>query len=147
MQFTTVFLSALAAVGSMAAPVEPRAEAVSMMAQATTWTITGAKRVVNADNTQTTWSFGVNNGQTTTACTEVINGAKSSTLNGGPVTCGPYTVTSGWSDQFGPGNEFTTFAVVDYAAKLIVYPAYTDKEVASGNVVTPDKSYTPAKLQ
>lgn len=146
MQFTTVFLSALAAVGSMAAPLEPRAEAVSMMAQATTWTITSAKRVVNADSTVTTWSFGINNGQTTTPCTEVIKGTKSYSLNGGPVTCGPYTVTSGWSDQFGPGNEFTTFAVVDYAAKLIVYPAYTDKEVASGNVVTPDKSYTPSKL-
>ncbi|KAG6359719.1 hypothetical protein INS49_010771 [Diaporthe citri] len=146
MQFTTVFLSALAAVGSMAAPLEPRAEAVSMMAQATTWTITNFKRAVNADNTVTTWTFGINNGQTTTPCTEEVKGAKSSTLNGGPATCGPYTVTSGWSDQFGPGNEFTTFAVVDYAAKLIVYPAYTDKEVASGNVVTPDKSYTPSKL-
>lgn len=146
MQFTTVFLSALAAVGSMAAPLEPRAEAVSMMAQATTWTITNFKRAVNADNTVTTWTFGINNGQTTVACTEEVKGAQSSTLNGGPATCGQYTVTSGWSDQFGPGNEFTTFAVVDYNAKLIVYPAYTDKEVASGNVVTPDKSYTPAKL-
>ncbi|KAH8778384.1 hypothetical protein F5883DRAFT_449957 [Diaporthe sp. PMI_573] len=145
MQFTTVFLSALAAVGSMAAPTEPRAEAVSMMAQAT-WTITGFKRVLNADNTVATWTFGVNNGATTTPCTEVVKGAKASTLNGGPATCGPYTVTSGWSDQFGPGNEFTTFAVVDNTQRLIVYPAYTDKEVASGNVVTPDKSYTPARI-
>ncbi|KAG8164516.1 hypothetical protein KVR01_006434 [Diaporthe batatas] len=146
MQFTTVFLSALAAVGSMAAPLEPRAEAVSMMAQATTWTITNFKRTVNADNTVTTWTFGINNGVTTTPCTEVVKGAKSSTLNGGPATCGAYTVTSGWSDQFGPGNEFTTFAVVDYAQSLIVYPAYRDVEVASGNVVTPDKSYTPSKI-
>ncbi|KKY34885.1 putative small secreted protein [Diaporthe ampelina] len=146
MQFSNVFLSALAAVGSMAAPTEPRAEAVSMMAQATTWTITSLTRAVNADNTVATWTFGINNGQTTTPCTEVVQGTNASTLSGGPVTCGPYTVTSGWSDQFGPGNEFTTFAVVDYNAQLIVFPSYTDKEVASGNAVTPDKSYTPAKL-
>ncbi|POS77592.1 hypothetical protein DHEL01_v204009 [Diaporthe helianthi] len=146
MQFTTVFLSALAAVGSMAAPLEPRAEVVSMMAQATTWTITGLKRAVNADNTVTTWTFGINDGATTTPCTEVVKGAKSSTLSGGPATCGGYTVTSGWSDQFGAGNEFTTFAVVDNAQRLIVYPAYRDVEVASGKVVTPDKSYTPTKI-
>lgn len=37
----------------------------------------------------------------------------------------------------------TTLAVVNYSANLIVYPGYTDAEVASGAVVTPDKSYAP----
>lgn len=83
----------------------------------------------------------------------------------------PYSVTSGWSGQFGPGNGFvrtypqpprtkttcpiittdtkapqTTFAVANYPANLIVYPAYTDKEVAAGTVVTPDKSYAPQSI-
>ncbi|KAL1851110.1 hypothetical protein Daus18300_012657 [Diaporthe australafricana] len=146
MQFTTFLLSALLSAGSLAAPLEPRAEAVSMMAQATTWTITGLKRVVDAADTTATWTFGINNGATTVACTEVVKGSPASQTNGGPATCGQYTVTSGWSGQFGPGNGFTTFAVVDYAAGLIVYPAYTDKQVQAGTVVTPDQSYTPSKL-
>lgn len=146
MQFTTFLLSALLSACSLAAPLESRAEAVSMMAQATTWTITGAKRVIDAADTTATWTFGINNGQTTTACTEVVTGSPASQSKGGPATCGQYTVTSDWSGQFGPGNGFTTFAVVDYAAGLIVYPAYTDKQVQAGTVVTPDQSYTPSKL-
>src|SRR4051812_1221727 len=102
MQFTTVFLSALLSAASLAAPVEPRAEAVSMMAQATTWTITNMKRTLDAADTVATWTFAINNGQTTTPCTEVVKGSPASQTNGGPVTCGPYTVTSGWSGQFGP---------------------------------------------
>lgn len=40
----------------------------------------------------------------------------------------------------------TTLAVVNNAAKLIVYPAYTDKQLTNGTVVTPDQSYTPQAL-
>ncbi|GKU14751.1 unnamed protein product [Fusarium langsethiae] len=65
--------------------------------------------------------------------------------NGGPVKCGDYTVTSGWSGQFGPGNGFTTFSVVS-SKRQIVWPAYTDKQVQGGKVVKPDQSYTPANL-
>lgn len=145
MHFTTLipaFLSATA----LAAPTVARAETVSMMAEATTWTIQSLSRVCNDADTSCTWSFGIYNGNATTPCTEVVTGSPASQTNGGPATCGAYTVTSGWSGQFGAGNGFTTFAVVDYAAGLIVYPAYTDKQVAGGAVVTPDQSYTPQAL-
>lgn len=36
--------------------------------------------------------------------------------------------------------------MVNYPAKLIVYPAYTDNQVKAGTVVTPDQSYTPQAL-
>ena len=65
---------------------------------------------------------------------------------GGPGKCGAYTVTSGWSGQFGEGNGFTTLSVVDQAKKLIVWPAYTDKQLAGGKVVKPDQAYAPTKL-
>lgn len=146
MQFTTILVSALLSATGLAAPTEARSGAVSMMAEASTWTITSASRVCNAADTSCTWAFGVNNGTGTTACTEVVTGSPASQTNGGPATCGVYTVTSGWSGAFGPGNGFTTFAVVNYPANLIAYPAYTDKEVASGAVVTPDKSFTPQAI-
>ncbi|KAF3765357.1 hypothetical protein M406DRAFT_321913 [Cryphonectria parasitica EP155] len=117
-----------------------------MMADAETWTITSLVRTCDAADTSCTWSFGINNGTGTTPCVETVTGSPASETNGGPATCGVYTVTSGWSGQFGPGNGFTTFAVVNYAANLIVYPAYTDKQVQNGTVVTPDQSYTPQAL-
>ncbi|CRK23756.1 hypothetical protein BN1708_013790, partial [Verticillium longisporum] len=56
-------------------------------------------------------------------------------------TCGPYTVTSSWSGQFGEGNGFTTLAVVNRSSKQIVWPAYTDKQLAKAVVVKPNQSY------
>ena len=41
---------------------------------------------------------------------------------------------------------FTTLSVVDSAAKTIVWPAYTDKQLVNNTVVTPDQSYTPQNL-
>ncbi|KUI67718.1 hypothetical protein VM1G_03570 [Cytospora mali] len=146
MQFSTLFVSALLSATGLAAPAEPRAGSVSMMATATTWTITSLKRVCDAADTTCTWTFGINNGSATTPCTEVVTGSPASQTNGGPATCGVYTVTSGWSGQFGAGNGFTTLAVVDYTTGLIIYPAYTDKQVSGGAVVTPDQSYTPQAL-
>ncbi|PSR77925.1 hypothetical protein BD289DRAFT_334265, partial [Coniella lustricola] len=118
----------------------------SMMADVHQWTITSLKRVCNADSTSCTWTFGINNGTGTTPCTEVVTGSPATQTNGGPATCGVYAVTSGWSGQFGAGNGFTTLAVVNYAANLIVYPAYTDAQLQNGTVVTPDQSYTPQAL-
>lgn len=139
MQFTTIILSALAST-ALAAPV-------SMMAAVGEWTIEGLSRATNADDTSSVWTFGIHPaGQAATACTLTVTGTPSSQANGGPATCGAYTVTSGWSGQFGAGNGFTTLSVVDYAAKYIIYPAYTDAQVSSGKVVTPDQSYAPAVL-
>ena len=69
-----------------------------------------------------------------------------SEADGGPVNCGAYTITSGWSDQFGPENGFTTLSVVKEETREIVWPAYTDKQGDGGEVVVPDQSYTPQVL-
>lgn len=143
MQLTTILTSALLSATALAVPTQARTDSKAVRAAAATWTIEGTKRVCNTADTSCTWTFGVNNGTGTTQCTEVVTGSPASQTNGGPATCGVYTVTSGWSGQFGAGNGFTTFAVVNYGADLIVFPAYTDTQVAGGAVVTPDQSYTP----
>lgn len=85
-----------------------------------------------------------------TPCEHVLealeDGTPATQIRGsGPSECGAFTVTSGWSDAGGPGREFTTISVVDYAEGLIVYPSYLDSLVAEGKVVEPDLSF-PAQL-
>lgn len=101
-----LLLSALLSATALAVPMQPRADAVSMMAAAEQWTITSLSRTCTADSTTCTWTFGINDGTTTTPCTEVVTGSPATQANGGPATCGVYTVTSGWSGQFGDGNGF-----------------------------------------
>lgn len=132
----------------LAAPApEPAADSVSMMASSSQWTIKSMKRSCNSANTECTWNFGIYPGSgSTTSCKYVVKGSKASQRNGGPSKCGAYTITSGWSGQFGPGNGFTTLSVVDGKKKQIVWPAYTDKQLAGGKVVKPDQKYSPASL-
>ena len=54
-----------------------------------------------------------------------------------------YTVTSGWSDEFGdsPDKAFTTLSLIDYDEGLISYPSYTDAQVRDGKPVEPDSSF------
>ncbi|KAI9150339.1 hypothetical protein HJFPF1_10101 [Paramyrothecium foliicola] len=148
MQITNLFVAALFAANSALAAPAP-ATGVSQMAAVPEWTIENTKRVCNSADSECTWTFGVNTGvagSKSTACTLTVKGAKASQRNGGPANCGSYTVTSGWSGQFGPNNGFTTLSVVDNTKKLIVWPAYTDNEVKAGKVVSPNKKYAPAKL-
>ncbi|KAF7719347.1 Uncharacterized protein PECH_006369 [Penicillium ucsense] len=144
MQFTQVLLATLLAVPSaLAAPSNEK----SMMASSPQWTIQNMKRVCAADDSSCTWTFGIYPGSgDATACKLVVTGDHASQANGGPVNCGDYTVTSGWSGQFGAGNGFTTLAVVNNVSRQIAYPAYNDKQVESGNVVKPDQSYPPYAL-
>jgi hypothetical protein len=147
MQVTSFLVAALfTASGALAAPAP--ATGVSMMAD-TQWTIESVKRTCNSADTSCDWNFGINNGSKSTACKLTVKSTKdkkASEAPGGPVTCGPYTVTSGWDGSWGAGNGFTTLAVVDNEKKLIVWPAYTDKEVKDGKAVSPNKKYTPAKI-
>ncbi|KAM0228890.1 hypothetical protein ACHAPO_010414 [Fusarium lateritium] len=144
MQFSLAFLAAVLSATSVTAA--PTAPAVNMMAATPQWTIEGMQRSCAKDDSSCTWNFKVNTHKgAATACKFVVKGSKASQRNGGPVKCGDYTVTSGWSGQFGPGNGFTTFSVVS-SKRQIVWPAYTDKQVQGGKVVKPDQSYTPANL-
>ncbi|KAL2822758.1 hypothetical protein BDW59DRAFT_149103 [Aspergillus cavernicola] len=144
MQFSLsqVVLAALSCSAALAAP----APAKSMMVANSEWTIESLKRVCNSADTECTWTFGINPGSGSTDCTYVVEGSPASQASGGPSTCGDYTITSGWSDQFGAENGFTTLSVVNEGTRQIVWPAYNDAQLAGGNVVTPDQSYAPSVL-
>ncbi|KAF7547414.1 hypothetical protein G7Z17_g7755 [Cylindrodendrum hubeiense] len=150
MQFSAAFLATiLSATTVFAAPAA--AGSVSMMAKAPQWTIQTLNRSCDAADKTCTWNFKVNTGTgTATACKYVVKSAKAtpkaSRSNGGPAKCGDFTITSGWSGQFGEGQGFTTLSVVSTSKKQIVWPAYTDKQLAGGKVVKPDQAYAPAAL-
>ncbi|KAL4864057.1 hypothetical protein BDV12DRAFT_176755 [Aspergillus spectabilis] len=144
LSLANLLFAALSVSSALAAPAPEPAK--SMMVANTEWTITNMKRVCNAADTKCTWTFGIDNGSANTPCTYVVNGSTASQANGGPATCGPYTITSGWSGQFGPNNGFTTLSVVRAGSRRIVWPAYTDAQLSGGKVVKPDQSYIPAAL-
>jgi hypothetical protein len=149
MHFSTVFI-ALAAVGNSALAalaMSTRSDAVSAMAEVPQWKIKSLTRTCNAENTSCNVSFGIDT-QTApvTACSYTVTGAPASQASTSGITCGPYTISSGWSGQFGAENGFTTWSVVDWSKRLIVWPAYSDRELVNGVAVTPDKSYAPQTL-
>lgn len=147
MQFTQTIIAAIfAASTAYAAPTA--ASATSMAAAAPEWSFLNFQRVCNSDDTSCTWTFGVNEnkGNPDHACKFVVTGSTASQRAGGPAACDDYTITSGWSGQFGPGNGFTTLAVVNNRERLIAYPAYTDKELASGKPVSPNRKYPAQNL-
>lgn len=144
MQFNIAALLALSASTALAAPVS--------VAAAEEWTLQGVTRTCDAADTTCAWSFSISTGVANTTavpCPYVVNAtstAPASQANGGPTACGAFTVLSGWSGQFGPGEGFTTLSIVDYPNKLIAYPAYKDVELADGAVVSPDRSYPVQSL-
>lgn len=142
MQFSVAtFITTLLATSALAAPA-PAAD-VKSMATSATWTVEGLKRVCNSADTSCAWTFTVNSG-TKTACSFTVKKSGSTPASQAPnkgSTCGPYTVTSGWSGQFGKDQGFTTLSVVNTSKKQIAWPAYTDKQLAGGKVVKPDQSY------
>ncbi|KAH9907272.1 small secreted protein [Xylariomycetidae sp. FL2044] len=146
MKFTAALAAAvLSATSSLAAPVAA-GESKSMMAAAPQWTIESLVRTCNADDTSCDWSFGINTGLAApaTACAFAVQGSPASRAGSSGNVCGAYTVSTGWSGQFQEG--FTTLSVVDFANKLIVWPAYTDGQLVNGQVVVPDQSYAPTTL-
>lgn len=138
---TTIFASAAV----LAAPTS--VAGVSKRDASSQWTIESLQRICNSDNTSCTWTFGIDIGSgDVTPCTYVVTADNASEANGGPSTCGDFTITSGWSGQFGEGNGFTTLSVVDNETHEIIWPAYSDAQLSGGQVVTPDQSYTPTSL-
>ncbi|RSL89570.1 hypothetical protein CEP51_001113 [Fusarium floridanum] len=146
MKFSITIVAALLSATGMAAP----ANEVSMMAASPQWTIQTLNRVCDKPDATCTWNFKINTGSgAATACKYVVKSTKTtkaSKANGGPATCGDFTITSGWSGQFGADKGFTTLSVVSKSKKQIIYPAYTDQQLAGGKVVKPDQAYAPASL-
>ncbi|KAI9369293.1 hypothetical protein BJX61DRAFT_520169 [Aspergillus egyptiacus] len=147
MQFSLhhLLFAALACSTTLAAPT-PSGPAKSMMVENTQWTIEDMKRVCDDADTECTWTFGIDTPSGSTDCTYVVTGSPASQANGGPEHCGDYTITSGWSGQFGPEDGFTTLSVVHEESRQIIWPAYRDDQLEGGEVVKPDQSYTPSVL-
>ncbi|EME44984.1 hypothetical protein DOTSEDRAFT_43416 [Dothistroma septosporum NZE10] len=142
MQFTSVLaLLSAVAVPALAAPAADPAT-TNMMASGPQWTVQNFKRTCGGG--VCTYDYSVlQNGQAT-KCNYQVKGSPATRASYNNVQCGPYVISSSWSGQFGDGNGFQTLAVVN--GKQIIYPAYTDKQLVSGQVVTPDQSYTPQNL-
>lgn len=146
MHFSTIFLTALAAIPSSLAAPAPVADISMMSAAAPQWTIKSFVRTCNAANTSCKYSYSIDthSGAAATPCTYTVGGNPASRASYNNVKCGTFTISSNWSGQFGAGNGFQTLAVVQ--GRTIVYPAYTDKQLVSGKVVSPDQSYAPQNL-
>ncbi|KAK3387973.1 hypothetical protein B0H63DRAFT_471283 [Podospora didyma] len=153
MQLTNSILALVAATSAMAAPAinsARAADSVSAMADVPQWTFNAFTRTCNADDTSCTISFDVDTHlAAATHCAYSVTAAapaKASRASVNGVTCGAYTISSGWSGQFGEGNGFTTWSVVDWSKRLITWPAYSDRELVNGVAVTPNKSFAPTTL-
>ncbi|KAK4233962.1 hypothetical protein C8A03DRAFT_38291 [Achaetomium macrosporum] len=152
MHFNTVLLGLAAAAGTaVAAPsnnINARSQTVSAMAAVPQWTVKSFTRTCNDADTQCTISFGIDtqSGAPATNCSYNVTGSPASRAATNGIACGPYTISSSWSGQFGDGNGFTTWSVADWSKRLIIWPAYSDRELVNGKAVTPDKSYAPQTL-
>ncbi|QPG98380.1 hypothetical protein C2857_007550 [Epichloe festucae Fl1] len=152
MHFTQTIVAALFAATSVVGAPAPAPVEISMMASSgiPDTTFEGVVRHCDDKDNNCTVEFTINPkrfSKTGVKFVTVRNGnVGASRNNGAAQNFGDYTVTSGWSGQFGEGKGFTTFAVVDNKDRLITYPSYTDVELANGHQVTPDKSYKPANL-
>ncbi|KAI1472717.1 small secreted protein [Daldinia caldariorum] len=151
MKFVSSIIATLFATATVTAAPTPSPEAQSAVADVPQWTIEGLQHVCDAGDNQCTWSFKINTHLAdATPCAFTVKRSASlpasQTDTSGNV-CGPFTVGAGWSGQFGPGNGFTTFSVVDSAKQLIAWPAYTDKQLEGGKVVSPDLSWPVTSLQ
>ncbi|QUC20519.1 uncharacterized protein UV8b_04760 [Ustilaginoidea virens] len=144
----TIVAALLAATSAVAAPVADGP--VNMMATVPRVIFEHVVRNCDAGDNSCTTTFTINPQRFDKQYVSFVNtrnGDTPASRNAGAAqSFGDYTITSGWSGQFGPGNGFTVFSVVDHKHKLITYPSYTDKQLANGQVVTPDQSYAPANL-
>ena len=152
MKFTAAAITAILPLAALSSPTK-RAGAVSMSADVPQWTMQTFKRACDDADTSCTWSFGINanNGGAAAPCEFTVKALPDGTpASRAPqtdgVACGAYTVTSGWSGQFGEDNGFTTLSVVDWGNQLISWPSYSDKDLAGGKVVSPDRSFDVSKL-
>ncbi|KAL8957908.1 MAG: hypothetical protein Q9183_005942 [Haloplaca sp. 2 TL-2023] len=144
MQLSTVLLTTLAAVPSLAAPGP--ASALSMMTSTTTqWTIKSFLRTCNHDDSSCDYSFGIDtHAGAATPCTYTVAGHPASRASYNNIHCGDFVIGSTWSGQFGVDEGFQTLSVVQ--GRTIVYPAYLDRQLVNGQAVSPDQSYAPQQL-
>ncbi|KAI9654035.1 MAG: hypothetical protein M1831_005552 [Alyxoria varia] len=135
MQFTTILLAAgLSASSALAAPA---GVTTNMMATGQ-WTMENFRRTCGPLGQACTYTYNINshNGPATPCKYEIRVAKDAARAPYNNIKCGAYTISSGWSGQFGPENGFQTLAVVK--DRQIIYPAYTDKQLAGGKIVAPN---------
>lgn len=135
MQYSTILAILATATSSLAAP---------LASAQPTWTIQDFQRTCATDGTSCNYSYAINtnDGSAATKCTYTVTGTSADPAARKAyqdVSCGNYRIGSTWSGQFGADHGFQTLSVINGAK--IVYPAYTDAQLASGGVVKPDQSY------
>ncbi|KAF3013307.1 hypothetical protein G7054_g2838 [Neopestalotiopsis clavispora] len=115
------------------------------------WTLRELQRKCYKEDKICIWKFGIDcSNNHLTKCYFVVNstGGNKTAKETDSLThlCGRFTVSSGWSSQFGPGRGFSVLALVDTQSELIAWPSYSDKQLQNGTAVTPDQKYIPKKL-
>jgi hypothetical protein len=146
MKFSSILVTLAAAV-SAAPTLNERDDAITVSATTAQWTIESFKRTCNSADTSCDIGFTIlPSSNIRTACAYTITGSPASraTLNG--FNCAQYTLTSKWDGQFGPGNGFTVWSLVDRNARQIAWPSYADWELVNGVPVTPNKSFAVQNL-
>jgi len=108
------------------------------------WTIKDFTRTCDKTDNKCTYAYTIATPSGSQLCKYDVTGWPASRTEVPARACGGFQVSSAWSGQFGEGNGFTTFAVTNH--DLIIWPAYSDKQIVNGKAVKPDQSYTPAKL-
>ncbi|KAK1754376.1 hypothetical protein QBC47DRAFT_461485 [Echria macrotheca] len=137
-------LGALFAAFTQALPVDQPIDVLTLL-DVPKWTIEDLRRECNSADTVCSWDFIINPHLFPKVPCHFETDSRSSVpasrapLHGGK--CGPYSLYTGWSGQFGIGHGYTTLSIVDHVNKIVVYPAYTDEELAGGQPVKPDLSF------
>lgn len=133
--------------GSPQAPLDLSAPTVDMEYDDQKWTIRCLRRTCNHHDTVCEWYFYIDTGyHDPTECHFHVEGQHASQTDTQGHRCGHFTVSSGWSGQFGPGEGFTVLSVVHQAQKLIAWPGYTDKQLEAGETVFPDLEFPVSRL-
>ncbi|KAK2603734.1 hypothetical protein QQS21_004110 [Conoideocrella luteorostrata] len=140
---------AIFTVSSMAKPSVP-AEKSMMAAGIPQWIIEGVQRTCNTADTECKWTFEINPvifSKTPVHFITKSSGSTPASRNiGESQNFGDYTISSGWSGQFGLDKGFTTLSVIDHKNRRIAWPAYADRQIADCQVVTPNQSYASQTL-
>ncbi|KAK7228224.1 hypothetical protein V2G26_000394 [Clonostachys chloroleuca] len=146
MYFTKTLLSLLPASLVLASPTPRSADSKSMRSDEPEWIIESLKRACNDADTQCDWSFRVNtqDAATTTDCAFSVQGSPASHTNGPLVQCGVFSVQSGYNDQV--GDPFSALSISYDARNLIIFPSYSEAQLAGGQVVSPDQRYSPINI-
>ncbi|KKA30870.1 hypothetical protein TD95_000721 [Thielaviopsis punctulata] len=109
------------------------------------WFIRDMTRRCMSNDHSCTYSFGIESFiHPLVQCIYKVTGQSAATSSVSNIRCEPFFISSGWSGQFGDGQGFTTWSITDH--RYIAWPAYSDRDLANGVVVQPDRNYTVYNL-